>query len=95
MGLPEVIGAKDVGTTLTEVIDDTLFWALDHAGALDVGASVDDVRAAAAATDEATAAAPQLAGSMPSGQHTPSLKQKEPFGHDHDLEQHFWPASGL
>jgi hypothetical protein len=52
-------------------------------------ATAEDVANAAAALEDASAAAPQLAGSMPSGQHTPSAKQKEPLGHDQDAEQHF------
>ena len=89
------IGAKVVATGFTETPEEidglTLAQeieadAVEDAGALDL---------AAAAEDDATAAAPQLAGSMPSGQQTPSPRQKEPLGHDQDAEQHFCPASGL
>jgi len=91
------MGAKVVTTGLTETTEETdgLTLAQEMLATEEVGAAFEDEVDTAAAAEEATAAAPQLAGSMPSGQQTPSDKQKDPLGHDQVAEQHFWPASGL
>jgi hypothetical protein len=87
--------AKVVGIVLAETTEDALGLVLLYTGTLVDDAAATEELAAAARLDEATAAAPQLAGSMPSGQQTPFDRQKEPLGQDQDAEQHFWPASGL
>jgi hypothetical protein len=65
----------------------------DEAQELEVGAAEELV--VAAALEVVAGFAPQLAGSMPLGQQEPSAMQKEPLGHDHEDEQHSWPAAGL